>query len=166
MSRRTVIAVAGWLAAAVAATLIGVAAIGLIGESITGTPGGVLSEREVLAALDSLPPPASPSPSPTAAGPAPTASPTPSASASASPSPADRRSFAVAGGTAVAACAADGRAELVTWSAAQGWSIAKVERGPAREVRVEFEGAGGNSELRIRCSGGVPVQHGSGGDDD
>ncbi|MFI5845653.1 septum formation initiator [Catenuloplanes sp. NPDC051500] len=171
MSRRTEIAVAGWLAAAVVATLIGLAAIRLIGESIVGTPDGVLSEQEVAAAVATLP---SPSDAPTTSAPSTSASstsapssPALSSSPSAATSPAalgGERAFAVTGGTAVASCADGDRARLVTWAPAQGWTVAEVERGPARDVKVEFAGPGGESELRVRCRGGVAVQHESGGD--
>jgi hypothetical protein len=49
--RRPMIAGAGWLAAAGIATVIGLAGIRLVGESLTGTPGGVLSQDEVERAL-------------------------------------------------------------------------------------------------------------------
>ncbi|WP_033345250.1 hypothetical protein [Catenuloplanes japonicus] len=160
MSRRTLVAVAGWLAAAVIATLIGMTAIRLIGESITGTAGGVLSEQDVAAAVASLP--AQPSSAPP---PSPTASASPSLSSS-PPAVTSGKTFAVTGGTAVVSCAANDRATLVTWTPAQGWHVAEAERGPARDVKVEFEGPGGKSELRVRCNGGVAVQHHSGGGDD
>jgi hypothetical protein len=158
MNRRTLVAVAGWLAAAVVATLIGLAAIRLIGESIVGTPDGVLSAQEVAAAVAALP---SPSGAPSTSPP----SPSPSPGGTTRPQAADgNRTFAVTGGTGVASCSAEDRARLVTWTPAQGWTVAEVERGPARDVKVEFEGPGGESELRVRCRGGVPVQHDS--DDD
>ena len=43
MGRRTFLVVAGWLATALVATLIGLAAIQVVGEGLTGTPGGVRS---------------------------------------------------------------------------------------------------------------------------
>lgn len=50
--RRIAIVVAGWLAAAVVATLVGLGGIRLVGESLTSAPGGVLSQEDVAEALD------------------------------------------------------------------------------------------------------------------
>ncbi|RKN47748.1 septum formation initiator [Micromonospora endolithica] len=160
MRRRSFLAVAGWLATAAVATLIGVAAIRLVGESITGTPGGVLSQSEVERALAS-PPPATPgaggSPSPGATGPA--TSPTGSVT---SPSPTGsvpaghRRAFATAGGSAVAECAPGG-VRLVSWTPAPGYRVADVDRGPDDDVEVAFVGPDGELELKVRCVGGEPV---------
>src|SRR4051812_30564477 len=47
--RRTAVVVLGWLAAALVATLGG---IRLVSESLTGTPGGVLSQDDVARALE------------------------------------------------------------------------------------------------------------------
>ncbi|MEU4717082.1 septum formation initiator, partial [Micromonospora purpureochromogenes] len=56
MPGRPLLAVLGWLATAVAALLVGLAAIRLVGESISGTPGGVRSQEEVRRALAAAPP--------------------------------------------------------------------------------------------------------------
>ncbi|WP_018502679.1 hypothetical protein [Parafrankia discariae] len=45
--RRTTLAVLGWLVAAVAATLTGLAAISVIGDGITDPSGEVLSEARL-----------------------------------------------------------------------------------------------------------------------
>ncbi|MFI7606754.1 septum formation initiator [Micromonospora sp. NPDC049366] len=155
MPRRSLLVVAGWLATAAVATLIGVGAIRLVGESITGTPGGVRSEEEIARALeaDPVPPPSAPS----------TAAPTadvPSASGSAPPVASTgagvRRSFATAGGSAVAECTPQG-VRLVSWAPAQGFRVRDVDRGPDDDVEVRFEGAAGEHELKVRCLGGEPV---------
>ncbi|MEV5823414.1 septum formation initiator [Micromonospora harpali] len=144
MRRRSLLAVAGWLATAVLATLVGVAAIRLVGESITGTPGGVRSQEEVERAL---------------------ATPVPTASGASSPGlgeptgPAGggaRRAFATAGGTAVAECGPAG-VRLVSWAPAQDHRVADVDRGPDDDVEVTFVGPGGEHELKVRCVGGEPV---------
>ncbi|PWR05546.1 septum formation initiator [Micromonospora acroterricola] len=146
MGRRSILVAAGWVATAAAATLIGLGAIQLVGESITGTPGGVRSEVEIERAL------ASPEPTPagtTDAAPG-TASATPSAS------PGVRRGFATAGGTAVAECGAGG-VRLVSWAPAQGYRVRDVDRGPDDDVEVTFEGSAGEYELKVRCMGTEPV---------
>ncbi|MCW3815510.1 septum formation initiator [Micromonospora sp. DR5-3] len=154
MGRRQILAAVGWLAATVAATLVGLGAIRLVGEGIAGTPGGVRDQQEVERALAS-PEPVSPRPVER-----PTGSPTPTAAA-ASPPPTGgptgvRSSFSTPGGTAVAECGPAG-ARLVTWSPAQGYREKEAERGPDDHVKVRFVGPGGEYELRVRCVGGRPV---------
>jgi hypothetical protein len=162
MGRRTLLAVAGWLAAAVLATLIGVGAIRLVGESITGTPGGVRSQAEVERAL------AAPEPTPATAGPPVDGVPSvlPPSPPSALPptpspvvppaSPGLRRSFATAGGTAVAECVAAG-VRLVSWAPAQDYRVKDADRGPDDDAEVTFAGPAGEIELRVVCIGGEPV---------
>jgi hypothetical protein len=160
--RRPLVAGAGWLAAAALATVIGVAGIQLVGESLTSTPGGVLSQKQVgeaLAEQSTEPTPdATVTDDPTEL-PSEPAAPTPSRTPETTqPAPAatSQRTFAVRGGTAIAVCRGN-LAELEFWSPNQGFGVDKAERGPAREVRVRFRGSGGRSELRISCSDGVPV---------
>ncbi|GGM21772.1 hypothetical protein GCM10011608_03040 [Micromonospora sonchi] len=153
MGRRTVLAVAGWLATALIATLIGLAAIQVVGESLTGTPGGVRSEQEVARALTE-PAPATPTArtdTPAQTPQSPTAQPaSPSAEAG------NRRSFTTPGGSAVAECRPSG-AWLATWSPRQGYRVDEVDRGPDDDVEVTFVGPSGEYELSVRCVGGVPV---------
>ena len=149
MGRRSILVAAGWVATAAIATLIGLGAIRLVGESLTGTPGGVRSEAEIERAL------ASPEPVPTgttgtaSAGPG-TTGPAPSASSGA------RRGFATDGGTAVAECGAGG-VRLVSWAPAQGYRVRDVDRGPDDDVEVTFPGATREYELKVRCIGSEPV---------
>ncbi|MER7334917.1 MULTISPECIES: septum formation initiator [unclassified Micromonospora] len=156
MRRRSFLAVAGWLATAVVATLIGVAAIRWVGESIAGTPGGVvLSQEEVERAL------ASPESTATGAGPsfpAPTATgAAPSSPAPTGPAPqGERRALSTTGGTAVAECRPDG-VWLVSWTPAQGYRVSDVDRGPDDDVEVTFAGPAGEFELKVRCVGREPV---------
>ncbi|MEH1031320.1 septum formation initiator [Micromonospora profundi] len=144
MGRRSILVATGWVATAAVATLIGLGAIRLVGESITGTPGGVRSEAEIERAL------ASPEPTPTDTTAAGT---TPAAPAA---TPGFRRGFATEGGTAVAECGADG-VRLVSWAPAQGFRVRDVDRGPDDDVEVTFEGPGGEHELKVRCIGSEPV---------
>ncbi|WP_203992387.1 septum formation initiator [Micromonospora lutea] len=162
MGRRTFLVVAGWLATAVVATLIGLAAIRLVGESLTGTPGGVRSQEEIARAL------AEPVPSgTTVAGGAPTDASTPGTDPSATPAspvspagpstaPPDRRSFSTVGGSAVAECRPGG-VYLVSWSPRQGYRVDDVDRGPDDDADVTFVGPSGEYELSVRCVGGVPI---------
>ncbi|MFI6262262.1 septum formation initiator [Micromonospora sp. NPDC051006] len=153
MSRRSLLVAAGWLATAAVATLIGLAAIRLVGESITGTPGGVRSEEEVARALS-----ADPLPSASPAGPTASVSPATAPPSSTPPSTGTgaRRSFATPGGTAVAECTPEG-VRLVSWAPAQGFRVRDVDRGPDDDVEVRFEGGAGKHELQVRCLGGEPV---------
>ncbi|WBB78761.1 septum formation initiator [Micromonospora sp. WMMD882] len=154
--RRPLLAVAGWLVTAVLVTLVGVAAIRLVGESITGTPGGVRSQDEVERALAS-PAPTSPGPSAAPSGPVASGAPTPSAGVgSPSAGAGARRVFASAGGTAVAECGPTG-VRLVSWAPAQGYRVGEADRGPDDDVEVSFVGPGGEHELKLRCVGGEPV---------
>ncbi|WBB70678.1 septum formation initiator [Micromonospora sp. WMMD812] len=153
MRRRSLLVAAGWLATAAVATLIGLGAIRLVGESITGTPGGVRSEEEIARALEADPLPSASAPAPTTGGPPATASPS---AASPSVTAGARRSFATAGGTAVAECTPAG-VRLVSWAPAQGFRVRDVDRGPDDDVEVRFEGAAGKHELQVRCLGGEPV---------
>ncbi|WP_444947519.1 septum formation initiator [Micromonospora ureilytica] len=155
MRRRSLLVATGWVATAAIATLIGLGAIRLVGESLTGTPGGVRSEAEIERALASPEPPstgttgAAPGTSTDSPGPG-TTSPTPSASSGA------RRGFATDGGTAVAECGAGG-VRLVSWAPAQGYRVRDVDRGPDDDVEVTFQGAAREYELKVRCIGSEPV---------
>ncbi|MGR6317610.1 septum formation initiator [Micromonospora soli] len=153
MGRRPILAAVGWLATTVAATLIGLGAIRLVGEGIlTGTPGGVRDQREVERALAAPAPStrtATPGATPTATAP----SPTPSAG---HPGGGGRQVFTTSGGTAVAECGPVG-VRLVSWSPAPGYQVKDSDRGPDDHVEVRFVGPEGEHELRLRCVGGRPV---------
>ncbi|MEU8421360.1 septum formation initiator [Micromonospora sp. NPDC048835] len=158
MARRSILVATGWVATAAIATLIGVGAIRLVGESLTGTPGGVRSEAEIERAL------AAPEPTPTAStapGTAPATPGTTSAapettSAGPSGSAGPRRGFATDGGTAVAECGPGG-VRLVSWAPAQGYRVRDVDRGPDDDVEVTFQGPTREYELKVRCIGSEPV---------
>ena len=157
MGRRSILVATGWVATAAIATLIGLGAIRLVGESLTGTPGGVRSEAEIERAL------AAPEPAPTTS----TASATPGTTGTASAAPGTtgtapsansgaRRGFATDGGTAVAECGPGG-VHLVSWAPAQGYRVRDVDRGPDDDVEVTFQGATRAYELKVRCIGSEPV---------
>ncbi|MFG1953036.1 septum formation initiator [Micromonospora sp. NPDC048830] len=149
MGRHPFLAVVGWLVTVAVATVVGLAAIPLVGDSITGTPGGVRSARDVAETL------ASPVPSPatSGAGASPSAGPAPTGTTAA---PGATRQFSARGGSAVAECGPAG-VRLVYWTPAQGYRAAEVERGPGHEAKVRFVGPDGRSELKVRCAGGHPV---------
>ncbi|RAN94161.1 septum formation initiator [Micromonospora noduli] len=147
MGRRSILVATGWVATAAIATLIGLGAIRLVGESLTGTPGGVRSEAEIERAL-AAPEPA-PTTSTTSAAPGTTGT-APSASSGV------RRGFATDGGTAVAECGVGG-VRLVSWAPAQGYRVRDVDRGPDDDVEVTFQGAAREYELKVRCIGSEPV---------
>lgn len=148
MGRRKLFAVAGWLAAAAVATLIGVGAIRLVGQSITGTPGGVLSQADVARELAASPP-TTPTPTMTSTS-SPSGGPGPSRPAGA------RRSFATPGGTVVAECVGE-NVQLVSWAPAQGFAVTDVDRGPDLEAEVRFARADQKAEIKIRCVNGELV---------
>ncbi|MGC4807890.1 septum formation initiator [Micromonospora sp. DT233] len=153
MRRRRLLAFAGWLATAALATLVGVAAIRLVGESITGTPGGVHSEADVERALAS--PPAAPATPAATSTPGPHGSSVPGGAPPGTPGGA-ARVFVSVGGSAVAECAPGG-VRLVSWAPAQGYRVGDTDRGPDDDVEVTFVGPDGEHELKLRCVAGQPV---------
>lgn len=128
-----------WAATALAATGAAVAVLGLLGNSLTGTDSHVLTQPEIRSALATA-----------ATRAAVTESPAPSQTS-------QSKLIRSAGGTVIASCDGD-LVTLRSWSPAQDYSVDKVEPGPAREAKVEFEpGEGEDVELKITCAAGVPV---------
>jgi hypothetical protein len=156
MRHRPLLAVAGWLAAAVAATLTGLAAVQVIGDGITASAdGGVLTPRQVERQLASAT--ASPSADPSAGSPAATRTAAPSAGpSSAASAGAARKVFSTPGGTVVAECSG-AAVLLVSWAPAQGFGVKRADRGPDEHADVTFEGAASKVELRVRCVNGRPT---------
>ncbi|HTF08559.1 MAG TPA: septum formation initiator [Asanoa sp.] len=154
MPRRS-LAVLGWLAVVIVATLAGVGALRLVGDSLASTPGGVRSQGDVardLAAANARPAPSTAPPTATATPSSPTTAPT----ATAGPV---RKTFEARGNTVIATCV-DGLAKVVYYAAAQGYSVDDHDDGPEQEVEVKFRGPAGRSEIKIRCNGDQPVQSG------
>jgi hypothetical protein len=161
MRSRALLATAGWLAAALVATLIGIGALRLVGESIAGTSGGVLSQEEVGRELARSPAagagPASPSPSANTEPASGTASPTPSAPASGTGAAGTTRVLMAKGGQVTAECHGS-TVQLLLWSPAQGYQTHEYTRGVAEEAEVDFRGPAGRSKIKVRCdSSGVPA---------
>jgi hypothetical protein len=177
--RRTLLAGAGWVAAAVLATLIGMGGIRLIGDSLTSTPGGVLDQQDVAKALAASPSPTPGTPRSPAGTPSSTSRAPAAGSASAEPpstgtsstgtsstgprTPAagNERGFSSTGGSVIAGCR-DGVPYLVSWAPSPGYRVTQQEA-ESEHVDVRFEGSGGRSEIRVACSGNTPVQQDHGG---
>lgn len=177
MVKRFVLA---WVVTALAATGAAVAVLGLLGGALAGTPGQVLSQGDVRAALATAHTLASPAPSEPPSSGSPSLEPPPSSgrpsatppglpSAPASPSPSEPPSVSpsggggatqlvrTAGGTVIASCAG-GEVTLRSWSPAQGYAVHGVDPGPRRDAKVRFRPADGDDvEVRIVCSAGRPV---------
>ncbi len=160
--RRVAASVLAWIVGATAAVAVGLLALSLLGDSLTGNSVQPLQPDAVAREVSVAP---STSAGPVVSG----ASPGPSASASVSP----RQSRSAAptavpsgvsadrlvtstGGSAVARCTSGGLAYLVSWSPAPGYKVDGVLRGPAAEVHVDFEALGKESSLNVTCVNGVP----------
>lgn len=140
---RRILAVLGWLAAAVTATAVGVGAVNIIGTGITrGSGGEIYSQERIARELASAPAPASPAPT--------TAAPTQTVPQG------SRRALSTPGGVVVAECFG-GSVTLVSLTPAQGYQVDDLDRGPDTEAEVTFEGAGGEVEVKVRCEAGQPV---------
>jgi serine/threonine-protein kinase len=153
--------VLAWVVTALAATGAAVAVLGLLGGALAGTPGHVLSQGEVRAALatatafpvSQAPPSASPPASPSAPA---SPSPLPSRSTSPSDDSGATKLVRTAGGTVIASCAG-GEVTLRSWSPAQGYAVDDVDPGPRHDAKVKFRPADGDDvEVRIVCSAGRP----------
>jgi hypothetical protein len=148
--RRWLATVGGWLASAAAATAIGTLAVGAIGSGIAGTGTEPLSLDQVEQQLA------------TASSPAPPTS-TPTGTAESTPSPTGDptghgRVFGTKGGSVVARCI-DGKAELISWSPAQGYQTDDVRRGPGSSAGIQFETDDLEINVKITCVNGVPTSH-------
>ncbi|MGW2290085.1 hypothetical protein [Streptomyces phaeochromogenes] len=154
MPSRTFLALAGWTAAAVAATLTGLAAVEIIGDGITGSSDGqAISSKQVEQQLDAAKASPSPDPDPDAGQGQGTgqATATPTATATAV-----RKTFSTPGGTAIAVCEG-ATVQLLSWAPAQGYGVDSADPGPDDEhAEVKFEGPAGKVELRVRCVNGRP----------
>jgi hypothetical protein len=159
VSRHALLAAVGWLAAAVAAVLTGLAAVAVIGDGLTGPAGPVRSESEVAAAVAATPGASGSAPAPGGGAPSPRPDHWPGPSGPATPSPLMalvRRAFSFPGGSVVAECA-NGYVHLVSWSPATGYTAVDVERGPDDDAEISFVGGGRKIEVSLGCRDGQPV---------
>jgi len=87
------------------------------------------------------------------------AKPSPSPSQSASPTPSVPAGTLLTSpdGSTEATCMAGG-AYLSYWSPQPGFEVDDVMRGPAAVASVTFQGVSGGVEIRVSCTGGVPVK--------
>lgn len=149
MRRRVVLAVAGWLVAAVVAVGAGIAAINVLGQGLAGPSARPMTsleiERALATAQGASPVPATPT------GPA--ASPSASPSPTPSPTGAKPRGqrFSSRGGSGIAYCHG-GRVELGWWTAAQGFEVEDVDKGPARHAKLKFEADDAEIEVELSCT--------------
>lgn len=168
MRRTAIIAVTGWLAAAAAATVAGVAAVTLIGQGLAGPGSGeALSQDEIARELGARPSPVrTGTPGPGGgtlgpgggrAGPGPTGSPPAATPVVPGDSPGAARSklLSTPGGTVIARCAG-GQVTLQSWSPAQGYAVGEIRPGPDHEGRVTFERGEDEIEARVWCRAGIP----------
>ena len=148
MGSRTLLGVGGWLAAALVAVVVGLAAVRLIGEGLQPSAPPALSAAEVAEALAAAPPPPAPSATPS---PAPSSSPSATATA-----PAGTQTFATRGGLVTARCAG-GVVTIAGTSPAQGWSTHEVEDG-GDDAEVDFRSGRQRVEVTVTCGAdGRPV---------
>lgn len=155
MGSRTAFAMVGWLVAAAAATVVGLGAVRVIGEGITGTAAATLTQEEVAEALAS--------PAPASAAP-PGAAPSGSAAPSASPEPTRTRpaptTLRPGGSTITAHC----EGELVKLDGVTppfGYQTVEYDDELTDEADVRFDRGGrgqgsGRLDVQITCVDGTP----------
>jgi hypothetical protein len=146
MTRRTgpALAALGWAGAVVAATVVGMSAVGAIGSGILGAGQEPLTPAQVdqaLAAARSVPAPAPAHGSTPASAPSPPVSPDPPTEVVTSP-----------GGTIVARCTGQA-VEVVSATPAQGFRLHEEHEG----ARVRFRSEEAEVEVDLRCQDGRPV---------
>ncbi len=163
-----VVAVAGWVAVALLATGVTLAAVTLVGSGIFGDSTRARSQAEVAQALASLTTttPSAADAANSAESSAPPTSPPSTTDPSASPVapetsvstaiPPVRRLITSAGGNVLAQCT--GRdVVVVSWTPAQGYRVDDVDLEARRDVEVRFEGEDTEVRVKIRCADGRPV---------
>lgn len=130
--------VLAWIVTAAVATGAAVAVLGLLGGSLTGASGHVMSQDEVRAALASAPAaPAQPSGTRALGG--------------------DPKVITTAGGTVIASCAG-GLVQVRSWSPAQGYAVDDVDTEPDDTVKVDFESdTHEDVEVELGCTNGEPA---------
>lgn len=135
----------GWLLAAAAATATGVAAVHVIGESLAGPTGEVLSAGDIerrLAEAGTPSPPATTSPA--------------TATAAPTTNPAGRDVIKRTTAGQVFARCEDSTAVLGTAVPANGYQVREVDRARGAEAEVTFERGGQRVKVKVTCPGGVP----------
>lgn len=82
-------------------------------------------------------------------------SPTDNASPDVSPGPEGKR-LTSKGGVVYAKCA-QGKATLTSWEPASGYSVEKVQPGPALAAVIVFKGTPGRYRMNVTCVAGTPT---------
>lgn len=179
-STRTLGVTIAWVGAAVAAIVVGTAAVGALGDGIVDDSPDPLTSSEVAAALADAPtsapattPPSAPSPPATSTTPPPTSTPAdppppagtdppaepadpPPADPPADPPAGEQLVTNTAGGTVVSECN-DGLVTLLSYSPAQGFAVDQADAGPTDHASVRFEGGEARVDVDVRCEGNTPV---------
>ncbi|WP_426512966.1 hypothetical protein ACPPVO_21355 [Dactylosporangium sp. McL0621] len=160
-ARRVAVSALAWSAGATAAVTVSLIALSSINPDNASGPPQQLAPDSLTHAVAASSAPVSPDGLvATSSAPVP---PTETPARPAASAGSVQRSLASSGGTVVARCTG-GSAYLVSWSPAQGYQVAHVERGPAAEVEVVFRNAAGHTriEIEIRCVAGIPTLHDEG----
>ncbi|GAA0360372.1 hypothetical protein NE235_21395 [Actinoallomurus spadix] len=153
MTRRVLIGITAWAAAAAVSTGIGIAAISVLGAGITDRGVRPLTSDQVDRALAAAttPAPATTTPAP------PTATPPPHATGGA-PTAGTTRALSTSGGSVLARCGPADTAYLLSWTPAQGYGVDDVDRGPGARASVKLEaGHGRKLVIQVTCRSGVPT---------
>lgn len=175
MQGRVAAGIGAWVIGVVSATALSLVAVSVFGHDAANSHGPVLTQDDIAKALASATaaPPTSPD-SPSAGTPG-GASGTPSSATPPTPGPTSSstvtptnsvattisRALSSPAGTVVVRCQGS-LVYLMSWSPAQGFRVAGIQRGPGRVAAVDFLGPQGQVVMRYYCSGGTPA---SGGDD-
>jgi serine/threonine-protein kinase len=69
----------------------------------------------------------------------------------------DAQTFTSRGGSVDARCDAGGRAELVSWAAADPYEVQKVDEGPALAAEIIFKRAASRIRMTVTCVAGMPT---------
>lgn len=156
MTRRVLIGITAWAAAAAVSTGIGIAAISVLGAGITDRGVRPLTPDQVERALaaDTTPAPAATTPAtPTAPVATPTAQGT-----SGAPAAGTTRALSTPGGSVLARCGPADAVYLLSWTPAQGYGVDDVNRGPAPRASVKLEADHGRKlVIQVTCRSGVPT---------
>ncbi|WP_328989035.1 hypothetical protein OG394_22680 [Kribbella sp. NBC_01245] len=140
--RRPLLLVGFWTVAVLAATGIGLLAVSFAGPGLPGAGASgdePLTGPEVSKALATRT-------TPTAGTPAPS-----QVTGKAVP-------FRQLGNYVLASCGTNGLASLLNFTPAGGWQVDDdVQRGPAAEAEVKFEGPDSDLKVRVQCRAGAPV---------
>jgi len=152
MRKQAVFMTAGWFAAAIATTAVGVTAIDTLGAGLLSGSGtdAPLTESEVQRRL------ASESPSPAASATSAAPPTTPPTTAPTRTNGVVARALPTPGGTVHATCSG-GLASLTAWSPAQGFRADDPVRGPAAAVTIKFKKDRNEMTIVVRCVNGEPT---------